>query len=313
MLQPKNIQSLVARVRQTSQGAIVNRIHDLTSVFQGAPTSHTVPPSYPTRVHKPRRTVVRNHLRTQHLSVVVRMPHQKRSSEASAERRSRLRHPHLRPRHLRRVPGDEMVHRLLRGQTRHGRKHTKCIASQHHNVRGMALHCRRNLGIGNVLQRIRTSRVLCHRNILVVHLPRPLIKHHVLQHSTVADRVVDLRLLLSGQIDALRVAAPLDVEHTLRHPDMLVITHQESSRVRGQRCLPSSRQTEEQRHIPFLPHIARRMERQRTSSRSQVPGRSKRHQIHHHRQHTLLHLPRVLRSQNDHLTTLEVDRHTRRR
>mmetsp|Transcript_81364 Transcript_81364/g.217582 ORF Transcript_81364/g.217582 Transcript_81364/m.217582 type:complete len:302 (+) Transcript_81364:1133-2038(+) len=94
---------------------------------------------------------------------------------------------------------------------------------------------------------------------------------------------------------------------------MLIITHQKSSRVRRQRCLPSSRQTEEQGHIPVLPNIARRMKRQRTSSRSQVPGRSKRHQVHHHSQHTLLHLPSVLRSQNDHLASLEVDRHTRRR
>ena len=70
--------------------------------------------------------------------------------------------------------------------------------------------------------------------VVKVHLTGVLIKDNVLQHSAKLDGVPDLRLILPLQIDALGVAAALNVEDTIVSPAVLIISNQRPSRVCGQ-------------------------------------------------------------------------------
>lgn len=52
------------------------------------------------------------------------------------------------------------------------------------------------------------------------------IQDHVLQNRAEADSIPDLRLMLPGQVDALGVAAALQVEDAPFGPAVLIIPHQ---------------------------------------------------------------------------------------
>lgn len=87
-----------------------------------------------------------------------------------------------------------------------------------------------------------TSTHACLLNSLVVkvHFSGVLVKHHVLQHGAKLDSIPDLRLILPFEVDALGIAAPLDVEDTIEAPAVLIIANQWSGRVCGQCGLASA-------------------------------------------------------------------------
>uniref|UniRef100_A0A2P2JJG4 Uncharacterized protein n=2 Tax=Rhizophora mucronata TaxID=61149 RepID=A0A2P2JJG4_RHIMU len=87
-----------------------------------------------------------------------------------------------------------MVHGLCQVQLAHRWKHTKCITSQQDDIPRVWTNTR-YLCIGNVLNRVRCSSVLCNRFISIIHLSRVVIKHHIFQHSSKLDGIPDIRLL----------------------------------------------------------------------------------------------------------------------
>ena len=77
--------------------------------------------------------------------------------------------------------------------------------------------------------------------------------HHVLQHCAKADGIVDIWLIAWVEVDALSIAAPLNVEHTILAPAVLIITW---TGCRTHRCM--IRGTPMPRHmLSYMPKITR--------------------------------------------------------
>jgi len=75
---------------------------------------------------------------------------------------------------------------------------------------------RRELGVLDEVQRVRTASVLGDRDVVEVDLTRLILEDHVLHHRAEADRPVDVRLVLFGQRNALGVAAALHARADVR-------------------------------------------------------------------------------------------------
>ena len=142
-----------------------------------------------------------------------------------------------------------MVHHLLLRELGDGRKHPKGVAGQEDHVAGVAVNLGRDECVGDVVQRVCTPRVLRQGDVVVVDLSAPLVEDHILQHAPEADGVVNLRLLLTRQVDALGIAAALDVEDTLGRPDVLIVSDELPCRVGAEGRLPSATEPEEEGDI----------------------------------------------------------------
>mmetsp|Transcript_139616 Transcript_139616/g.197703 ORF Transcript_139616/g.197703 Transcript_139616/m.197703 type:complete len:206 (+) Transcript_139616:705-1322(+) len=202
-----------------------------------------------------------------------------------------------------------MVHHLLFGELGDRWQHTEGVAGQQDHVAWVAVDLCRDQRIGDVVQGVCTPCVLREGHVVIVNFSAPLIEDHVLQHTAEANGIVDLWFLLPREVDALGVAAALDVEDALGSPDMFVVPNQLSRRVRAESRLPCATKPEEQGHISLRAHIAGRVQWQRPFCGAQMPLRSQRHVIHHHREDSLLHLPRVLRAKDHHLSPAERQGH----
>ena len=83
-------------------------------------------------------------------------------------------------------------------------------------------------------------------NALVVEVDHAvLVNGYVLEESITPDGTVDIRLRLLVELDDLRIAATLEVEHALVVPAVLVVTDEETLRVGGESGLAGSGETEE--------------------------------------------------------------------
>jgi hypothetical protein len=69
-----------------------------------------------------------------------------------------------------------------------------------------------NLGVGDVLDRVSTPRVLGDANVVVIWHPVCRVVNDVLEDGTKLDGAVDLWLLCCREVDALCVTTTLDVE-----------------------------------------------------------------------------------------------------
>jgi len=88
----------------------------------------------------------------------------------------------------------------------------------------MATH-RREFGVRNMFEWVGSSRVFSDGYIIIVDIPLVLVlEDDVLQDTPEFNGVVNIRFLLSGEIDTFSVAAPFDVEDTIIRPTMLVIS-----------------------------------------------------------------------------------------
>mmetsp|Transcript_96836 Transcript_96836/g.145033 ORF Transcript_96836/g.145033 Transcript_96836/m.145033 type:complete len:388 (+) Transcript_96836:649-1812(+) len=161
----------------------------------------------------------------------------------------------------------------------------------------------RRLVVRNVPHRVAASRVLRPAPVLVVAVAR-LVHHHVLQDRVLADRSVDQRLLHRVQVDHLGIAPALQVEHTVLVPSVLVVPDQEPRCVSRQRRLAGPAQPEEDRSVPGRAHRRRAVHRHDALQREHVV---------HHRERSLLHLPRVLSPRHHSKPTVHVHRHARLR
>src|SRR5690606_27515337 len=129
------------------------------------------------------------------------------------------------------VPGQEVVHRLLRREAGDRRKHAEGIRGEEHHVLRVTAASARNV-IAYEVQRVRRTRVLRDGLILELHGARLIVQYHVLEDRSEHLRgPVDVGLPLRREVDHLRVATALEVEHTLRTPAVLVITDEEALRI----------------------------------------------------------------------------------
>lgn len=77
--------------------------------------------------------------------------------------------------------------------------------------------------VADVLDRVARPRVLRQLCAVIVNLERVRVELDVLEHRAMADRAEDLRLLVRAQVDALGVAAALDVEDAAVAPAVLSV------------------------------------------------------------------------------------------
>jgi hypothetical protein len=201
---------------------------------------------------------------------------------------------------LRGITSKEVVARLLWGELRDRGQHTVRVASEHNDVLRGALNIAGYPSIGNKLDRVCAACILRDRDIVVVGLAVCYVEDDVLEDGTEADGIVDLRLLFSGEVDALGIAPALDVEDTRIRPHVLVVANQLSSWVRREGRLARTGETKEEGDIALLlVDVGRGVERELT----EFDG----HEVVHNGEDTLLHLSGVLGTEDNHLHALEVD------
>ena len=214
-------------------------------------------------------------------------------------RRVRLRGPDDRRSHRRGIAREEVVGRRLLRQDRHRRQHAADVAGQEdHRVR-LAAAVLGHLGL-DVPARIAGAGVLGQRSVAVVRFAGVRVHHHVLDDGPEADRIEDHRFVVAAQVDALGVAAALEVEHGALAPAVLVVADQQPIRVCRKRCLAGARQAEEQGHIAIGPGVGGAVHRQHAMGREQVVL---------HAEHRLFHLAGVTQARKQHAATREVDHH----
>ena len=113
----------------------------------------------------------------------------------------------------------------------------------------------------------------------------------------------DLRFGGLREVDGLRVAAALEVEHAVVRPAVLVVADQRAVRIGRERGLAGAGEAEEDRDVAFGSDVRRAVHRQHVAQR---------HQVVHQREDRLLDLARILRAADqDHLPR-EVDQDERR-
>jgi hypothetical protein len=103
---------------------------------------------------------------------------------------------------------------LFRGKARNGREDTESIASEHDDVGGLAIDDAGDLSVGDEFNRVGTAGVFCDADVFIVGTAGSGTVDNVLEDGTELDGIVDIRLLLSREVDALGVAATLDIEDT---------------------------------------------------------------------------------------------------
>jgi hypothetical protein len=198
------------------------------------------------------------------------------------------------------ITSKEVVARLLRGELRDGGQYTVRVASEHNDVLRRALNIAGYPSVWNKLDWVRAACILRDGDIVVVRLAGGYVKDDVLEDGAEADGIENLRLLFSGEVDALGIAPALDVEDASIRPYVLVVANQLSSGVGREGRLPRTRETEEEGDIALLlVDIGRGVKRKLT----EFDG----HEVVHNREDTLLHLSGVLGTEDNHLHALEVD------
>ena len=104
--------------------------------------------------------------------------------------------------------------------------------------------------------------------------------------------------MLLGQIDALGVAASLDVEDAVIGPAVLVVADELPPDIGRQGRLAGSREAEEERDLAARPLVGAAVHREDAPLG---------HPVVHRREDGLLHFSGVFRSQDDHLLALQVE------
>lgn len=283
------------------QTAVMDRVQDSTRILEWTtlPARHVAGAS-PARVEKPCVGVVVGHLGRKHGGVLHGVQRQEGLSETRRKRGLGLRDAFLGTGDFRSVPADKVVHHLLGRQLRHGWQHTGRVARQQHDVLRVLVGQTWDLGAGDVVDGVRAARVFRDAAIVVIDFARERVEHHVLQHGTKLDGVVNLGLLLGGKPNALGVAPTFDVEHTVVGPAVLVVADELAVRVCGKRGFARAAEPKEQRHVVAVDAlVGGRVQGENVV----VDG----HQVEHHGENALLHLARVLGAQDHHLHLLEVD------
>lgn len=230
----------------------MNSVDDATGVFERATLARTELAARPASVDQPAVDVVLSHALSQHLSVATRVEDDEGCTVAGGESRDWLQDTVFGTRSLRGVASQEMIAGLFRSETRDRRKDTKCIAGEHNDVARLAFDDTGDLCIRDVFNGVGAAGVFCDADVIVIGCTGSGIVDNIFEDGAVLDGIIDIRLLLSGEVDALGVAATLNVKDTGVGPDVLVITNEETVGV-GRECgLTGPRETEEEGDVIVL-------------------------------------------------------------
>ncbi len=195
-----------------------------------------------------------------------------------------------------------MIHRLRRRQLGDRRHDAEGVGGQEDDVLRMTGTARAR-GVRDEVERIGRAGVLGLGAVVIVGHARDRIEHHVLQHGAEAvGGVPDHRLGFLAELDALGVAAALEIEDAVRTPAVLVVADQDAVRVGGQRGLAGAGEAEEQRALAVLADVGRAVHRHDVLRRQIEVERG---------EHRLLHLAGIGRAADQHDLAGEIDRHHR--
>src|SRR5207245_1428724 len=121
-----------------------------------------------------------------------------------------------------------------------GGQHAVGVACQEEHV-ARVLALAREFGIGNVLQRIGGAGVFGDRGVVEIGPARGGIDNDVFQDAAEAQRLENLRLVGSGEMNALGIAAALEIEDAVLGPAVLVVADQAALGIGGERGFAGAR------------------------------------------------------------------------
>ena len=87
-----------------------------------------------------------------------------------------------------------------------------------------------------MVDRVRNTGIFCNGLVSEIDLAVS-VNSYVLEESVSLDSVVDVRLILLGEVDNLCIAAALEVEDAVVVPAVLVVADEKSLRICGKCCL----------------------------------------------------------------------------
>ena len=183
-------------------------------------------------------------LLAQHLSILLCRQRHERLAEQCGECGCRLCDADLCTSYLGGEAGNELIHSSFLGKTADRRQNAEGVSCQEDDNCGDTANAG-NCCIGDVLDRIADSGVLSKSSVVIVRLSCIGVDNNVLYERTELDSIVDLGLALSAEVDALSIAAALDVEHAVLRPAVLVVADEESVRISGKCGLTCSGKAEE--------------------------------------------------------------------
>jgi hypothetical protein len=295
------VEGLVDLVLLVGELARVDGVEDCASVLERATLAVVLDTGTgPASVKEPGVGVVRGDLLCKHGGVLHGVKGQERLGEARREGGLGLGDTLFGTGHLRGVARDEVVHGLLGAELGDRRQDTTGVACEENNVGRVAAGDAGNLGVLDVLDGVCATSVLSESGVVVIDGSGLRVKDNVLEDGAELDGVEDIGLLLSGEANALGVAAALNVEDASVTPAVLVVTNQGTLGVGREGCLASSGETEEDGDVSVLALVGGRVE----SKDVVLDG----HLVVEDSEDALLHLSCVLSSKNDHLLLGEVDR-----
>ena len=157
--------------------------------------------------------------------------------------------------------GHEVVHCSVLVQAGDGRQDAESVSRQEDNDLGDAADAGDGC-VGDVVDRIADAGVLGQAAVVEVKLTSLFVHDDVLDQRAETDGVIDLRLVLFLEVDALCVAAALDVEDAVVCPAMLVVANELAVRVGGKGGLAGAGQAEEDSRLMGLGiHVRRAVHR----------------------------------------------------
>ena len=213
--------------------------------------AHTVTAAGPAGVDQVDTGVVALDALLEHLGVLERVERHEGLAEESGERGNRLFDALLGAGDLGGEARHEVVHGGFLGEARDGGQHAERVSREEDNDAGGGTDTLEH-GIVDVFDRVGNARVLGDTRVGVIGLAGPGRDDDVLSDRTKTNGVVDVRLALFGKVDALGVAAALDVEDVLVRPTVLVVADKPAGGVSRQGGLAGARQAEEDRRAARL-------------------------------------------------------------
>ena len=186
------------------------------------------------------------------------MQGEERCAEAGGECRLRFLYAPLGACKLAGITRYKMVLGHILGELGDRRQYAEGISGKENNGLGMSALAG-NDAVGNILDRIRNTGILGNGRILKVEGSGILIDYNVFNKCSEADSVPDLRLVLLGEVYALRIAAAFEIEHSVIRPAVLVVSDKPAVWIRGEGGLSCSAKAEEQCGITVITDICRAM------------------------------------------------------
>src|SRR5690606_20811295 len=207
--------------------------------------AHPVGAAAPAGVHQPYMGTVLLHALAEHVGVLGGVQRQEGCPEAGAEHGLGLGDAGLGARHLGGIPAEEPVHGLAGGEPADGGQHAVGVAGEEEDVLGVAAHAGHRV-VADVLDGVAHAGVFRFALVGEIHAGLVLfLEGDVLQQGAEFHGIPDLRLLFAAQVDALGVAAALEVEHAVLAPAVLIIADELAVRVGAQGGLARAAEAEE--------------------------------------------------------------------